>query len=165
MEIHLTGTCPNGLQMKRTIRLLADQPVVHTETIVENTGSSATYAVLNFRCDFEPQHLAESAVRFRSQAGKAIRQAILPPDEEPSGSQWYADSDQPDGEWTLTGMGALGAVVNRFPKDQVARCSLNWTGKAESRVTMGLWSARRTLAPGETLRLGGDYAISHSSGA
>jgi hypothetical protein len=57
------------------------------------------------------------------------------------------------------------AVVNRFPKDQVTRCSLNWTAKADYRVTMGLWSAKRTLAPGETLKLEADYGISPLKGA
>jgi len=164
-EIHLTGTCANGLQMKRTVRLLADRPAIHTETTVANTGNSSIEAVLNFQCDFDPKHPAESAVIFRSQAGKAMRQAVLPPGEEPSGSQWYTDSDQPDGEWTLSGMEAQRAVVNSFPKDQVTRCSLNWTAKAESRVTMSLWSAKRTLAPGETLKLEADYGISESRGA
>ncbi len=164
-EIHLTGTCSNGLQLKLTIRLLADQSAVHTETTVENTGSSAIDTVLNFRCDFDPKHPAESAVIFRSQAGKAMRQAMLPPGEEPSGSEWYTDSDQPDGEWTLAGAETQLAVVNRFPKDQVTRCSLNWTAKADNRVTMGLWSAKRTLAPGETLKLEADYGISPSKGA
>jgi len=158
-EIRLTGTCPNGLTMKRTIRVLADRPVLHTETTVENSGASATDAVMNSTCDLAPQHLERSAVVFRSQAGKNVQQAVLPPEKEPSGSQWYAGSEQPDGEWTLNGMGTQMAVANRFSKDQVTRCSLNWTGKAESLVTMSLWSAKRTLAPGESLKLEADYEI------
>jgi hypothetical protein len=162
LEIHLAGTCPNGLKMQRTIRLLTDQPAVQTETTVENTGSSATDAVLNSKCDLAPEHPQELEVIFRSQEGRAVEEVTFPPDEEPSGSQWYTDSEQPDGEWTLKGVGTQMAVVNRFPKDQVTRCSLSWTGKADSRVTMALWSAKRTLAPGEILKLEADYGISRS---
>jgi hypothetical protein len=164
LEIHLAGKCPNGLRMKRTIRLRPDQPVIHTETTVENTGRSAVDALLNFQSNLGPQRLEESAVVFRSQAGQAVRRAVLLPEEEPSGSLGVEGSEQPDGEWTLTGAGAQMAVVNSFPKDQVTRCSVNWTGKADSRVTMALWSAKRTLAPGETLKLEADYEISKSRG-
>jgi hypothetical protein len=163
-EIHLTGTCPTGLKMRRTIRLLTDKLVVHTETTVENTGTSAADAVLNSRCDISPKFIDKSVVTFRSQVGKTVQKAVLPPGEEPDGSQWYADSDQPDGEWTLTGVGTRMAVVNSFPKDQVTRCLLNWIGKADSRVTLGLWSAKRTLAPGESLKLEADYEITKSRG-
>jgi hypothetical protein len=48
-------------------------------------------------------------------------------------------------------------LVNRFPKDQVSRCFAGWTGKAENAVTLGLWSAKRALAAGETLKLEADY--------
>jgi hypothetical protein len=161
-EVHLTGTCPNGLKMRRTIRLLGDKPAVHTETTLENTGSSALDAVLSSRCDVVPKDLEKSAVVFRNQAGISVRKAVLTSGEEPTGSQWYAGSDQPDGEWTLTAVGTQMAVVNSFPKDQVTRSYVNWLGKADSRVTLTLWSAKRTLAPGETLKLEADYGISKS---
>jgi hypothetical protein len=50
-------------------------------------------------------------------------------------------------------------LVNRFPKDQVSRCFARWTGKTENSMTMGIWSAKRSLAPGKTLRLEADYEI------
>jgi hypothetical protein len=161
-EVHLTGTCPNGLKVQRTIRLLEDKPVVHTETVVKNSGSSALDAVLSSRCDVALKHLEKSAVIFRDQAGKTVEKAVLMPGEEPTGSQWYAGSDQPDGEWALTGVETQMAAVNSFPKYQVTRTFMNWTGKADSRVTLTLWSAMRTLAPGETLELEADYGISKS---
>jgi hypothetical protein len=52
------------------------------------------------------------------------------------------------------------AVVKSFPQDQVMRSYVNWSDKADSRVTLTLWSAQRTLAPGETLKLEVDYEIS-----
>lgn len=91
-----------------------------------------------------------------------MQNTVLTPGEEPSGSKWYADSEQPDGEWTLTGVGAQLAFAVTFPKDQVTRCNANWTGKADSRVTLSVWSAKRKLAPGETLKLKTDYEIRKS---
>lgn len=159
-EIHLKGTSSNGLKMKRTIRLLGEKAGVHTETTVENAGSSAVDTALNSNYDFNPKDLRESAVTFRSQEGKTVQIAVLAPGEEPDGSQSYAGSKQPDGEWTLTVPGARMAVVNSFPKDQVARCVVIWARRRSSPVTMNLWSAKRTLAPGETLKLEAHYKIS-----
>jgi hypothetical protein len=181
LEIHLTGTCPNGLKMQRTIRLLAEKPVIHTETTVENGGSSAVDAVLNSSGDFSAKRLVESAVIFRSQAGMAVQKKVLSPGEDPEGVQWYAGRDLPDGEWTLqgvgndsrwhagseqpngeytlTGVGTRMAVVNSFPKDQVTRCMVKWSRRKEAPLTMTLWSAKRSLAPGATLKLEADYEI------
>jgi hypothetical protein len=161
-EVHLTGTCPNGLKMQRTIRLLTDKALVHTEITVQNSGHSAAPAVLNSTCFFSPKHLEDSAIVFRSQSGKTVQRTVLAPGEQPDASQWYADSDQPDGEWTLTEVGTRMAVANSFPKDQVAQCLVNWSRRKDSRVIMTLWSAKRTLARGETLELEADYEIRKS---
>jgi hypothetical protein len=107
-----------------------------------------------------PKDLGKSAIIFRNQAGKNVRKTVLTPEEEPAGSQWYADSEQPDGEWALTAGGTQMTAVVTFPKDQVTRCNANWTAKADIRVTLSLWSAKRALAPGETLKLEADYAVS-----
>jgi hypothetical protein len=181
LEVHLTGTSPNGLKMRRTIRLLADKAVVHTETTVENGGGSAVDAVLNSNCDFSVKRRVESAVTFRSQAGKSVQQPVLSPGEDSEGVQWYAGPDLPDGKWTLqgvgndsqlyagserpdkeytlTGAGTRMAVVTNFPKDQVARCMVKWSRRKETVLNMTLWSAKRALAPGETLKLEADYGI------
>jgi hypothetical protein len=185
-ELHLTGTCPNGLKLRRTIRLLADKPIVQTETTVENGGDSAVDAVLNSNCDLSAKRCVESSVTFRSQAGKTVRQPVLSPGEDSEGVQWYAGPDLPDGKWTLQGVGNASklhagsewpdgeysltgaktrmSVVTSFPKDQVARCMVKWTRRKENPLTMTLWSAKRTLAAGETLKLEADYEINSSRG-
>jgi hypothetical protein len=159
-ELQLTGTYSNGLTIRNNLRLAADKPDLHTETTLENRGSSSIDAVICSRCSLGLDRPEELRVSFGTQAGKTVEQALFPAGQEPSGSQWYAGSDQPDGEWSLQGVRTQIAVINRFRKEQVGRCSLNWTGKAEAQLTLGLWSANRTLAPGETLELAGDYEVS-----
>jgi hypothetical protein len=156
-EIRLVGTCAEGLRMQRTVRLLPGNPILHTESKVENIGSSPLPAVLSARFEAFPMDLKKSQLRFQSQSGSAVQNVLLTPDIEPAGTIWYADSDQPDGEWMVTGEGAQMAVVNRFPKDQVKRASVNWSAKADRRVTLNVWSAQRKLAPGEILTLETDY--------
>ncbi len=161
-EVHLMGTSPEGLKMRRIIRLAADKPAVYTETTVENTGSAAIDAVLSARFEIAPKEIDKAAIAFRNQSGTPVQKPVLTPGQEPSGSQWYAGSEQPDGEWAVNEAAAHIAAVNTFPTEQVARCNANWTGKADSRVTLSLWSAKRNLAPGETLRLDTDYEIRRS---
>ena len=161
-ELQLTGTCANGLKMTRTIRLQAGK-VVHTETTLQNTSGSALDAVLHSRYDAGPQRIDESVVSFHAQDGKAVRRKLLSPELEPAGSQWYDGSAQADGEWALSGFGTGYAVVNRFPKEQVTRGLMIWSAKAQNLVRMGLWSVKRTLAPGETLNLEADYEIRRSA--
>jgi hypothetical protein len=47
--------------------------------------------------------------------------------------------------------------VNNFPPEQADRASLVFSAKNVSRVTLGVWSKKRSLAPGEILRLDADY--------
>ena len=141
------------------IRLPKDEPVVQTETTLENGGDSALDVVLQSRCVVGPKSMDRAVLSFRRQDGKTVEQRLIQPGQEPTGSKVCDGSEQPDGEWMLSEAGTGLVLVNRFPKDQVSRCFALWTGKAENAVTMGLWSAKRSLGPGETLKLEADYGI------
>jgi hypothetical protein len=161
-ELRLTGTYANGLKARRTLRLRKDEPVVQTETILENGGASALDVVLQSRCVVDPKSMDRAVLSFRQQDGKTVEQKLIQPEQEPRGSKVYDGTEQPDGEWMLSGAGTGLVLVNHFPKDQVSRCFARWTGKAENAVTMGLWSAKRALGPGEALKLEADYGIHKS---
>ena len=158
-ELRLTGTFANGLKARRAIRLRKDEPVVQTETTLENGGTSSLDVVLQSQYRADAKSMDRAALSFRQQDGKTLEQRLLQPGQEPRGSKVYDGSEQPDGEWMLSETGAGLVLVNRFPKDQVSRCFAHWTGKAENAVTLGLWSAKRALGPGETLKLEADYGI------
>jgi hypothetical protein len=161
-ELLLTGTFANGLKATRTIRVRKDEPVVQTETALENGGTSSLDVVLQSQYRADAKSMDGTALSFRRQDGKTVEQRLLQPGQEPRGSLVYDGAEQPDGQWMLSEAGASLVLVNRFFKDQVSRCFVHWTGKAENAVTLGLWSAKRALAPGETLKLEADYGI-HSS--
>ena len=158
-ELLLTGTYANGLKASRAIRLQKDEAVVHTETTLENTGTSTLDVVLQSRCELDPKSAKRAILTFRRQDGKAVDQRLIQPGEEPSGYKIYYGHEQPNGEWRLANPATGQALVNRFPKPEVSRCFVDWTGKAENGVTLGLWSPKRTLGPGEDLKLEADYAI------
>jgi hypothetical protein len=158
-ELRLTGTYSNGLKASRVIGLRKNEPVLHTETALENHGDSALDVVLQSRCVAGPRNIEESSISFRRQDGKTTQHKLIEAGQEPRGAETYDGAEQPDGEWMLSEAGPGLALVNRFPKDQVSRCFARWTGKTENSLIMGIWSVKRSLAPGETLRLEADYGI------
>jgi hypothetical protein len=158
-ELRLTATYTNGLKASRVIGLRKDEPVLHTETTVENRGDSALDVVLQSRCVAGPSNMEGSGISFRRQDGKTTQQRLIEAGQEPRGAETYDGPEQPDGEWMLSEVAPGLALVNRFPKDQVSRCFARWTGKTENSLTLGIWSAKRSLAPGETLKLEADYGI------
>jgi hypothetical protein len=78
---------------------------------------------------------------------------------ETSGTETYLAGDRPDGEWRTFHRQAPLHLVNRFEKDDVARCSMNWSVRGENRTTLVLWSPQRTLDPGTGFVFRTDYRI------
>jgi hypothetical protein len=158
-ELLLTANFPAGLKARRSLRLQKDDPVLYTETTVENAGDSALDVVLQSRCSVGPESMDRVVLSFPRQDGKTVERRLLQPGQEPKGSLAYEGPERPDGEWALSDAARGQILVSRFLKDQVPRCFVEWTGKAKSATTLGLWSAKRTLKPGEALKLEVDYGI------
>ena len=162
-ETVLAGTCPNGVKLTRRIHLESDW--VRTEVTAENGAAAPVEVALQARADFEPGEIEGARLRFRTAEGAAVDRPFLVPDEPPTGSETRKATDVPDGSWTLARSG-MAAVENRFATELVERAGLNWTAKGGPRVTLSVWSKKKTLAPGERLRLTADYsAVTAPSGS
>ncbi len=155
-ETVLVAACENGLRMRRTLSL--DGALLRTRTLLENASREPVEAVLQSRWEVDPGPLENALVSYRSQAGMGVEKRLIQPDRQPSDSAVLSGTDQPDGEWVVSA-GRDAAIVNRFAKDQVARCSLSWTAKNENRIGMAVSSHRRTLQPGDTLTLDAGYGV------
>ncbi len=155
-EITLAGTAPNGLKLRRRVWL--DAGAVRTETTVENAAPAPVEVAAVARFEADPGgDYPDLVVRFRARDGSAIERTLIRPEEQPAGSESYWGARLPDGEWRVADSRGGAAVAARFRAEQVARCNLSWTAKAQRRVTMDIWSPARTLAPGERLALAVDY--------
>jgi hypothetical protein len=139
--------------------LQADGAALRTETHLENAGAAALDVVIQSRCEADLRTPDLAAVVFRSEAGRPIDKKLIQLEQAPTGSATYDGPARPDGEWKLVGAGSGLVLVNRFLVDEVSRSFVEWTGKTGSSVTMGLWSARRSLAPGGVLTLEASYEI------
>jgi hypothetical protein len=162
-EITLAGTCPNGLGLRRTIRLKADEPVLQTETRVENGAGRALPVALQARAEYSaglPEDPGLS-LSFTRQDGEMVDRTMFSAGVETSGSETYLAEDRPAGEWRAFHRQRPLKFVNHFEKDDVARCSMNWSVRGENRLSLVLWSPQRTLAPGEGFLFRTDYRIEH----
>jgi len=160
-EVTLSGTCPNGLNLRRTIRLKGNEPVLQTETRVENGGRDALPVALQARAEYSAG-LPEDprlSLSFTRQDGEAVDRTLFSAGVETSGSETYLAEDRPAGEWRAFHRQAPLKFVNHFEKDGVARCAMNWSVRGENRLSLALWSPQRTLAPGEGFVFRTDYEV------
>jgi hypothetical protein len=158
-QILLTGTTARGLRLLRRIALPGEDARIHTETTVENASAQAVETVLQSQFDADAGLMGYAFIEFTSLDGRPARQLVIKTAAEPTGSQTFLGPQSPAGEWRITNPSAGLQVVNRFDPSQVARCLLGWSAKNANRVSLGLWSARRTLRPGEVLHLNADYTL------
>jgi hypothetical protein len=99
------------------------------------------------------------SIAFSGQDGKAIDKKLIEPEQEPVGSDTYTGTGRPDGEWRIVNRRAGLMLTNRFPKAQVERCIARWVAKNRNSVSLVLWSEKRRLEPGESMRFDADYII------
>lgn len=156
-EVSLVGVCENRLMMRR--RLWLEGSLLRTQTVLEATGSEPVDALLRSQWEVDPGPIEAVSVGYRTQGGAREDKLLIQPERQPSGTEFYAGADQPDGEWIIATRTGGPTMVNRFAKDQVARCFLNWTAKSENRVGQGVASDRRTLRPGDHLTVSADYGV------
>ncbi len=158
-EATLTGTTAAGLRVRRTLRLAPVEPRLHTETVVENGSAKPLETTIQSQVDFDAGRMEDAHVAFQPASGPPIRRRMIEPAEQPTGTETYSAERNPNGEWRVVNTSAGLELVSRFPPDQADRGVLNWSAKSQNRVGLGVWSKKRLLQPGESIRLDADYAI------
>ncbi|MEB2361765.1 MAG: DUF4838 domain-containing protein [Bryobacteraceae bacterium] len=156
-ELSLTGVSENGLELRRALKL--EGSMLRTHTVLENRGSAPVELVLQSRWEVDPGSLEHVIVSYGRQDGATVEKQLIEPEKQPAGTEFYTGAEQPNGEWRVLNRAGGPVIVNRFAKDQVARCFLNWTAKSENRVALAVASPRRTLQPRETITLDADYGV------
>jgi len=158
-EMLLSGLCPNGIRLRRTIALKGD--TLRTATIIENPTGQPVHLAVQSRIDFSPGSMDDPrvAVAFHSLDGRRVDKTLYDPDREPYGGQSLAGPGLPDGEWRAFHRAGGLTLTNRFRKEQVSRCYAGWSARGDNRINLNLWTQRRTLHPGETISLDADYSL------
>ena len=158
-EVTLAGTAEDGIRLQRTIRLAEDGPRVATETVLHNDSGKPYTAILQSQFDADAGRMDDAAVEFRGRNQEAVNVRMIEPAAQPVGGETYLDARMPDGEWRVVNRASGLAICNSFPAPQAARCVLAWSAKNQHRVSLSVWSPKRTLAPGESMRLETSYEL------
>ncbi len=157
-ELTLVGTSANGLRLRRLLRLVAEEARLQTETVVENSGANPVDVTLQSQFDGDPGLLEDAVVEFQAADGVGVRKKLIEPGGQPAGGETYAGIHRPAGEWRAVQLKTGLTLVNTFPPEQADRAEMAFSAKNANRVTMSLWSPKRTLQTGEKLRLETEYA-------
>jgi hypothetical protein len=158
-ELVLSGAAAHGLKLRRTLRLRGDQAILETETTVENAGPAAVELAMLVQFDADAGRMEDAAVEFRARDGSTVRRKMIEPAEQSGGADTYIGARLPDGEWRVTNRGAALELACGFRAAEATRTALNWSAKNQNRVSLGVWSPKRTLRPGETLPLAVSYQV------
>jgi hypothetical protein len=159
LRLTLTGTGPNNLKLHRILRLPAEGTRLITETTLEAGGDHPVEVALQSRLEADPGNIDETKVKFQKRNGSQVEKKLIQPEEQPSGSEIYADNSLPDGKWRIVSGGGSRILGNLFPQEQVERAAVSWEGKANQSVVLTVWSAKRKLARGERLQLDSTYQL------
>ncbi len=151
-ELVLRGTT-TGRKLALERRLALSGALLRTVTTVANGEAEPVAVALQSRVDWGAPEIDGGLVRFTTQSGAAIERELIRAQEPPVGDETFNAEGQPNGVWRFNKVG------NRFQPEQVGRCFLNWTAKGRARVTQGIWSPQKVLAPRETLSLAADYGV------
>jgi hypothetical protein len=157
----LKGTCVNGLVFNRRLELAGDAPVLRTFTTLTNRYNLPVTAVLQSRAEVNPGDHEHPTVdlEFSDVGGQAVRRPLLPQVGQYFGIEAYLAGNHPAGEWRAVNRGVGMTLKNRFSLDQVPRCRLWWRGRGENKVNLSLWSEKKDLRAGESLRLDAEYVV------
>lgn len=179
----LEGTLNEGLKIRRSVALDAQQPIIRISSTVSNSAPSLRSVTLFASCAFDTGDNENRSVWTRTQDG-SWKKNLVPAKkaEEAVRKTLLHGTDLPQGEWALINDSAGLAVVNRFDPQQVKQCGLRgsdgaqrriifdawvrpqlhclgWIGNDEGRVNLDLSSAKADLQTGETLSLTHRYEI------
>ncbi len=156
----LTGRCPNGVHLRRTLQLSEDGAALRTETRAVNQSSEPRDVVIASTAEVSPgTDDPHYALVFRKTDGGAIDLTMIDTGLLPAGTVSYLHTDLPDKEWRVESRRAGFALANTVEKGEVERCQARWRARGENIVGMTLYSPNRRLAPGESFALHTGYSV------
>ncbi|MBL8179878.1 MAG: DUF4838 domain-containing protein [Bryobacterales bacterium] len=152
-SLTLHGRAQN-LAILRTITL--DGNTLRTETSVSNASASSVPVALQVRTELSPGNIDAASYSFPRTSGATLTRTMMEAGEQPAGREDWQSPDLPAGLLTLHPSPGP-AFSTRFQSSQVLRGYISWTAKSRGGVTLGLWSAEKPLAPGETMTIVATY--------
>ena len=157
----LVARLKNGLELRRSIVLAADEPKLSITSTLTNRAKDPRTACLRVHPEFSLGRVDDAVLYMRRESGtwSSLDLAGALSDDPPQGKELYFRGDEmPAGEWMLVDTAKKLGVISAFEPREVELCLLNFSG-AEHRVNLELWSPERQLAPGESIIVTQTYRV------
>ncbi|HUZ46591.1 MAG TPA: DUF4838 domain-containing protein [Terriglobia bacterium] len=161
----LIGETTEGLRLEHTIELDSTGASLRSHTRAVNNGSKPITFTLKSSLDPNPvdrNAAMEFDFRFRAQSGKEALRHFSSLTEEYQGEARYQGEELPAGEWRLKHSLLALDFTMRYDPSQVDRCTARWRACGQNWIMLGIWSNKRTLAPGDHMDFDTSYHIQAS---
>jgi len=146
------GATFSGFDVRRTVTLAEDAPVLTITTEIKNATDKPREAIMRGHLEFDLGKLEETRVQFVNRSGaKAERtmQSIIPGLRE---GERYLKENVPAGSWTFTGTKGL-EVTQRFDESQMDFTWLYAYPDYLGELELELWTKPAVVEPGASMTL------------
>ena len=159
-ETTITTRAPtfDGLELRRTLTLEPDEPILHVESMITNPSDNPRETRLRNHLELDLGDARETRVRFTSLAGQEVDQDMAGVIAGMREGEHFYDQDAPAGSWTFSGTKGL-RLTQSFDNDQIDSTWIYSYPETLGEVEVELWSPRIELGPGESTTLRQDIEI------
>ncbi len=149
----------NGFNLKRTLTLAPDRPVLHIRSILTNEESKPKPARLRSHLELDLGDLHSTRVGFRSLAGLYVDKDMTEIIAGLREGEYFRSQDIPNGAWAFTGSKGL-KLIQRFKSDQIDYTWLYAYPEDLGELEVELWAKRVVLMPGQSVTMEQEIQIS-----
>ena len=148
----------DGFDVRRTITLADDEPVLTVEAALTNTSDKPREVAPRSHLELDLGDLHKTRVRFTNRLGQNIERDMKPIVAGLREGEHYYDEHAPIGEWTFTGSKGL-QVTQRFDDAVTDYTWLYAYPDYLNDLEAEVWNKPVTLGPGETATMTHDLEI------
>ncbi len=145
-----------GLDLRQTLALDPAKPLVTLTVEAKNALPEPRDTLVRLHPQFRLGKADDCLVHLASRAGRSPVRLADCEGAEPN--LFLQGDDLPAGAWSLENLTYHYAITATFDPSEVSQCLLNFH-RQQNRVNMELYSQRRVLKPGESLRVQYQWAI------
>lgn len=149
----------NGFNLKRTLTLAPDKPVLHVRSVLTNEDSKPKPARLRSHLELDLGDLHSARVSFDNLAGRYVDKDMTEIIAGLREGEYFRSQDTPNGSWAFTGNKGL-ELIQRFNSDQIDHTWLYAYPEDLGELEVELWAKRVVLMPGQSVTMEQEIEIS-----
>ena len=148
----------NGFELKRTLTLVPDKPILQVKSTLTNNGKEPKPSRLRSHLELDLGDLRSTRVSFTNLAGRNIEKDMTDIIAGLREGEYYRSQDIPRGSWVLSGSKGL-QLIQRFDHEQLDYAQLYAYPEDLGELEVELWAKRTMLKPGESITLDQEIEI------